>query len=110
MLDSLISDNILIIIILISLCLIVSYIFYMLHMSISNLFSKVESMESKMRHLERKNIVETAEKEMPKQEMPKQEMPKQEIPEEEETDLDDITEENVIEDITDQLDKKKKTK
>ena len=105
MLDSLISDNILIIIILISLCLIVSYIFYMLHMSISNLFSKVESMESKMRHLERKNIVETAEKEMPKQEMPKQEK----IPEEE-TDLDDITEENVIEDITDQLDKKKKTK
>lgn len=105
MLDSLISDNILIIIILISLCLIVSYIFYMLHMSISNLFSKVESMESKMRHLERKNIVETAEKEMPKQEK----IPEK-IPEEEETDLDDITEENVIEDITDQLDKKKKTK
>ena len=104
MLDSLISDNILIIIILISLCLIVSYIFYMLHMSISNLFSKVESMESKMRHLERKNIVETAEKEMPKQEK----IPEK-IPEEEETDLDDITEENVIEDITDQLDKKNKT-
>ena len=103
MLDSLISDNILIIIILISLCLIVSYIFYMLHMSISNLFSKVESMESKMRHLERKNIVETAKKEIPKQEK----IPEK-IPEEEETDLDDITEENVIEDITDQLDKKRK--
>jgi hypothetical protein len=73
-------------------------------MSISNLFSKVESMESKMRHLERKNIVETAEKEMPKQEK----IPEK-IPEEEETDLDDITEENVIEDITDQLDKKNKT-
>lgn len=95
MLGNLVSDIALSNIILISLFLIIFYILYMCHMSISNMFSKIESLENK--------IYNQVEEKTPKevlQTIPEEKIPEEKIPEEdteEDTDLEDITEEKIPE-------------
>ena len=51
MIDDLISDNMISNIILVSLVLILFYVLYMVYTSISNLFSKIETLENEISKL-----------------------------------------------------------
>ena len=85
MIDDLISDNMISNIILVSLVLILFYVLYMIYTSISNLFSKIETLE---------NEISKFKKQFPK------EPDLNDITEEpitEEPDLNDITEEPITE-------------
>ena len=77
MLGNFVSDIAISNIILISLFLIIFYIFYMCHMSISNMFSKIESLEGKIYN----RIEEKTPKEV-LQTIPEEKIPEEKIPEE----------------------------